>query len=127
MRLSMSSLTAKLARVVFFNSEVCCKNLLCCSVKDLCRDSILLLHAAQTSEKKPLEPTLLRVRSRIGNEMESLDSLEGDWQHCGISMEPELKRNRFSDTFELSSDYDDDDVNNVHDSQMSCNLSKHSQ
>ncbi|KAI6648518.1 hypothetical protein LOD99_8150 [Oopsacas minuta] len=55
-------------------------------------------------ERKQLEATLLRVRSRIRKAKKSLDCLEGDWWHCGISMEPELKRNRFYDTVELSSD-----------------------
>ncbi|KAI6658662.1 Transposable element P transposase [Oopsacas minuta] len=54
-------------------------------------------------ERKQLEATLLRVRSNIRKTKKSLDCLEGDWWHCGISMEPELKRNRFYDTVELSS------------------------
>ncbi|KAI6653968.1 hypothetical protein LOD99_3144 [Oopsacas minuta] len=55
-------------------------------------------------ERKQLEATLLRVRTRIRKAKKSLDCLEGDWWHCGISMELELKRNRFYDTVELSSD-----------------------
>ncbi|KAI6651394.1 hypothetical protein LOD99_5201 [Oopsacas minuta] len=55
-------------------------------------------------ERKQLEATLLQVRSRIRKAKKSIDCLEGGWWHCGISTETEVKRNRFYDTTELSSD-----------------------
>ncbi|KAI6658379.1 hypothetical protein LOD99_11044 [Oopsacas minuta] len=58
-------------------------------------------------ERKQLEATLLRVKSRVRKAKKPLDYLEGDWWHYSTSMEPELKRNRFYYTVVLSSDYEE--------------------
>ena len=55
-------------------------------------------------DKKSLESILFRIRDRVKKAKKSLDCLEGEWWHSNISTEPEVKRNRISDSLELPSD-----------------------
>ena len=55
-------------------------------------------------KKKSLESILFRFRDRVKKAEKSLDCLEGEWWHSNISTEPEVKRNRISDSLELPSD-----------------------